>query len=258
VALAVVDQAIPRPGPNALLPGFLWPGFFYTRSIEKDNDKMNRILRYALYHAYPIIPKSIRWKIAHSNHVNWKFRMLEKHGEKDYYDLYDKLAEHQLKNIFGLGLDFSDKTVVDIGCGLRGILGIIKAEKKIGIDPSINDKVREAFNLPEDIIFMCEKVENLSLEDDQADLIFCLNTLNHVEDPVKALAEIKRILKKNGLFFLDVYLNQRGLGHTHVLNYRRIKNLLKDFNPIKTHLIRSHYDPLIGEFVPQSYGGIFN
>jgi ubiquinone/menaquinone biosynthesis C-methylase UbiE len=45
---------------------------------------------------------------------------------------------------------------------------------------------------------------NLQFNDEDIDAIICLNVLEHVEDPFKAVSEIYRVLKKGGILFLSV------------------------------------------------------
>jgi SAM-dependent methyltransferase len=47
-------------------------------------------------------------------------------------------------------------------------------------------------------------IHNIPIQDEIFDCIFCTGTLEHVEYPEKVLIEIKRIIKKNGLVYIDV------------------------------------------------------
>ncbi len=58
----------------------------------------------------------------------------------------------------------------------------IKLGKKI--HPEINFKIGDAHKLP--------------FDNNSFDLVICIETLEHLENPTKALAEIKRVLKKKG------------------------------------------------------------
>jgi len=77
-------------------------------------------------------------------------------------------------------------------------------------------------------------------ENQTFDLIFALDVLEHIFDPKSALNEIKRMLKKNGLFFISVP------SEALLVKYvRKVLNFLKkrDINPYHWQgLIRSEED----------------
>ncbi|MCK4820307.1 class I SAM-dependent methyltransferase [bacterium] len=47
-------------------------------------------------------------------------------------------------------------------------------------------------------------IHKVSLQDETVDCVFCTGTLEHVEYPEKVVKEIRRILKKNGIVYIDV------------------------------------------------------
>lgn len=219
--------------------------------------KAMRMKRKIVIKIYPLLPKFVRWWIAHKHHKEYKFNMLEKYGEKDYLELYDKKALIDLKKLQIDG-NFKNKTVVDIGCGLKGVLGVIKAKRKIGIDPSITDELKKKINLPEDIEYLSDKAESISLEDESVHVVFMINTFNHVQDPKKVLSEINRILKKEGLLLFEIYIEPYALGHTHKFNqFKLIKILSKRFDVIRTYYVCAMNHELTGEWVNPRWGGVF-
>ena len=73
------------------------------------------------------VPKRIRWLIAHDFHAAWKFSQEKIYGTKEYNRRIDKVSKDKLINFYEVGLDFSEKVFVDVGCGTRGLLYVIKA-----------------------------------------------------------------------------------------------------------------------------------
>jgi SAM-dependent methyltransferase len=50
-------------------------------------------------------------------------------------------------------------------------------------------------------------VMNISIADEKIGTVLCLDTYEHVENPIKATKEIFRVLKPNGLFILSSVMN---------------------------------------------------
>lgn len=94
-------------------------------------------------------------------------------------------------------------TVLDVGCGEGFTLKKLE-EKKIGkknegVDYSadaikIGKKIYPELNLSKGNIY------ELKYEDNSFDLLICTEVLEHLEDPVKAVAEMRRVTSKYILF----------------------------------------------------------
>jgi len=111
------------------------------------------------------------------------------------------------------GLDFSffkDKSVCEIGCGPFGMIYYIDAKTKIGIDPLIpyyqelglitDDRTKNITLLP-------GGGENLQkVASNSIDIVICYNVLDHVSKPEGVIFEAHRILKPNGVFFLNCHI----------------------------------------------------
>lgn len=103
---------------------------------------------------------------------------------------------------------FSNKIVVDIGCGPVGSLHFFNAKIKIGIDPLV--KKYEIFDIKtHDMIYMDGKAENIPLISSYADVVISVNALDHGENFDKALEEINRILKPGGQILLELNLSEK-------------------------------------------------
>lgn len=98
--------------------------------------------------------------------------------------------------------------LLDVGCG-KGGPGMKIAEKMeldlTGVD-IVKDAVLQArelqasFDLAYSPNFMVGELYNIPVEDDCFDAVICVDSLWTVDDKVKALSEVKRVLKTDGRF----------------------------------------------------------
>jgi len=150
------------------------------------------------------------------NEVGW-FLYREKHGYNHWTNSYaeERLAWSPMlleEVLSACGQDrkwIEDKTVVSIGSGCTGDLAAWPAALKIAIDPlfytyhHLDMLIKDAPGTNR-TLYLSTGVEDIPLLDDSADLVLCRNALDHMPDPKTALAQIWRILRKDGVFFLSV------------------------------------------------------
>jgi ubiquinone/menaquinone biosynthesis C-methylase UbiE len=99
---------------------------------------------------------------------------------------------------------FADKTVVEIGCGPAGISTVLNATVKIGLDPLASTYRREFRTDMDECQYLTARGEDVPIRDNSADVIFCVNVLDHVMDPNSVLRETKRILRTDGILILGL------------------------------------------------------
>ncbi len=104
---------------------------------------------------------------------------------------------------FGLKPDFFvGKRLLDVGCGPVGSLEWISgAKSRVGIDPL----AREYLWLgawKQKMKYIACGAEKMPFLDENFDLIFCFNALDHVDDLAAASREISRVLARKGLLLL--------------------------------------------------------
>jgi SAM-dependent methyltransferase len=105
----------------------------------------------------------------------------------------------------------AEKTVVSVGCGCTGDLAAWPAAIKIAVDPLLYtyqklDMLIEDIDGTNRTVHLAMGVEDLPLLDESAHLVICRNALDHMQDPTKALQQMWRILKADGMLFLSVDL----------------------------------------------------
>lgn len=161
--------------------------------------------------------------------------------KKEIAEGYDKIA----KNVH-LDTDFYRRciamhkgysgSIVDIGCG-QGLL--LKELRKVanqdatfsGTDISAEMCRITKENNPDAIIKQGD-AEDLPFDDNQFDIVFMTEVLEHLLDYPKALSEVKRVLKTDGVFIVTVP-NRDWLRYDF---YDKIRN--KSFQPVDDHYFR--------------------
>jgi SAM-dependent methyltransferase len=97
------------------------------------------------------------------------------------------LAER--KELFG-------ERILDVGCGFGFVVGNLKAQFKVGVDRYKSG--REAAGRFQNVLFLGGDAKSLPLKDESLDTVFCLDVLEHVEEPSQAVKEVFRVLKAGG------------------------------------------------------------
>jgi SAM-dependent methyltransferase len=118
-------------------------------------------------------------------------------GNEHYEPLYTEM--------FGLTRDFyRDKRVLDIGCGPRGSLEwATETKERVGLDP-LADAYREFGVEAHAMTYVAAPAEKIPYTDGYFDVVTSLNSLDHVDDPGRAIKEVARVLRSAGAFLLEV------------------------------------------------------
>jgi SAM-dependent methyltransferase len=164
----------------------------------------------------------VRWKEFHELRY-WKTRK-QQEGElsnKHYSYFY---TEH-----FGLDKAFySDKVILDIGCGPRGSLEWAgMASQRMGLDP-LADKYLRLGADRHGMEYLHAPAEAIPLAEGSCDVVCSFNSLDHVENVEQAVREIGRVTKPGGLFLLLVDVNHPPTAcEPHELTPRMLIDLLQ-------------------------------
>ena len=145
--------------------------------------------------------------------------------------------------------------ILDVACGQGGLsLKIAKSGCKVyGIDISENvistaRRLSERANLASE--FEVADAEHLPYADGYFDKIICSSSLEHFQDDVKALKEMNRVLKTNGILIMTVdslsypiseRLKQEHKEKYHVVNYYDRDKLKDRLELSGFNLIQSKY-----------------
>ena len=112
-------------------------------------------------------------------------------------------VEYLYTTSFGLDLSFYDgKRILDIGCGPRGSLEWANgATLRIGVDP-LAEAYRKLGTEQHAMQYVACGAEDLPFHDGAFDVVCSFNSLDHVDDLDRVIAEIIRVLAEDGTFLL--------------------------------------------------------
>lgn len=149
--------------------------------------------------------------------------------------------EHFNRYYFVLNqLNLSDKVVVDLASGEGYGTSILssQAKKVYGIDISKNSINHAKFKYQkENLEFLVGEAVNIPLKDMIADVFVSFETIEHIEDHLGFLNEIKRVLKPDGIliistpnkqFYSELSKNQN-IFHIKELYYSEFKDLISRY-----------------------------
>lgn len=132
---------------------------------------------------------------------------------KDWNDLYKKegvIQKEKCERVLNAIKFFKDndaKRVLDLGCGTGRY---IEELKKAGLEAEGCDMSEKALQItqkafPKIVLKRCDMTE-LEYEDNSFDAVLCNQVIQHglLKEVKKAIAEIKRVLKKDGILYISV------------------------------------------------------
>ena len=111
---------------------------------------------------------------------------------------------------FGLTSDFyENKRLLDVGCGPAGSLAwATMAADRVGVDPLVGQY--RSLGIDEQRMRYVEaSSEDMPFAHESFDVVSSLNSLDHVEDVQRTIAEMVRVLRVNGSLLLLVEVNHR-------------------------------------------------
>jgi ubiquinone/menaquinone biosynthesis C-methylase UbiE len=143
-----------------------------------------------------------------------------------------------------------DEGVLDAGCGDGGVARLLRTRVRevtaVDVEPS------RAWNDEPGLRFLVADAEALPFDDDSFDVVHSKDSLHHMHDPARALAEYHRVLKPGGVALI-VEANRYNpffyphmtvaLGHEHFTR-RRFRELVNGtFVTARFGAFEAHYAP---------------
>ncbi len=103
---------------------------------------------------------------------------------------------------------FDDKVCLDIGCGPMGSMTwLTNARAAIGLDPLV-EQYRQFGIERHRMLYLSCGAEHIPLLSRYVDVVFSMNSLDHVDDLPAVCDEIRRVLKTGGWFIASLNLDE--------------------------------------------------
>jgi 2-polyprenyl-3-methyl-5-hydroxy-6-metoxy-1,4-benzoquinol methylase len=130
---------------------------------------------------------------------------IDKEGSKKFVDEY--VAEEELYKEYFNGKiqtyikDRKPKLLLDIGCGAGIFLDCVNklGWKSIGVDSS---KAAIKYSKLKGLNVKLGKIEQLKLNPNSFDVITIFQTIEHLDNPLKIMQKVNKLLRPNGIFLL--------------------------------------------------------
>ena len=143
------------------------------------------------------MPAARRWAKRHEELAYWRSRLAAE-GQ-----LRGTEYERFFTDWFGLTrADYEGRRVLDIGCGPRGSLDWASmTAERVGLDPLADEYVRLRGG-GGGMTFVAGVAESIPFPDSHFDVIASFNSLDHVDDLGRAVAEITRVARPGAALLL--------------------------------------------------------
>src|SRR6266516_4893953 len=154
----------------------------------------------------PLLPRSVRHKVRwilmrpqqriahkHKDELDFWRTWISQNGAEPETDYYRKFMM-DMGNVSDLAF-FHGKVCLDIGCGPKGSLTwLTNARYAIGLDPLVESYAE--FGIRQHaMLYLNARVEQIPLPTAYVDVVFSMNSLDHVDNLSRACSEIRRVLR---------------------------------------------------------------
>ncbi len=151
--------------------------------------------------------KLLRWKIAQTAERIWWKRYLRNKDTTNYL-LWKKNYWHNLIELCKKTLVVKDTDIIiDAGCGPAGIFINFPMQKVYAFDPLLHRYEKDLQHFKKEM-YTNVHFDNATIEEysntEAADVLFCMNAINHVQDIEKAYNNLVKLVKPNGYICITI------------------------------------------------------
>jgi SAM-dependent methyltransferase len=182
---------------------------------------------------------------------------LDEHQKAELDSVLSKHVQHKSSPTEKIATDFiapkwlegklDNKTVdlntriICLGGGSGDDVPHVKSNFKFNVDHLAHEYIKLSPEMKEEqaaegkIKHVASTTEFLPFRDNYADMVYSRNSLDHVNNPLKTMQEIHRVLKPSGKFFLSVFYNSNFIDccETTIIDEDFVNNHLKNIFSIE-------------------------
>ncbi len=177
------------------------PALEPARAKRQEGNPMLDLIRSAVGYGFRVL-RPEQYKQRH------ELRFWRQRYEAEGHTLANDQYEKYYTTFFGIDREsYRGKRLIDIGCGPRGSLEWADmAVECIGLDTLANEYLRLGADRHR-MRYVNAPSESIPFPAAYFDAAFAFNSLDHVRDPARSIAEVKRIVRPGGFFLLITELN---------------------------------------------------
>lgn len=149
-----------------------------------------------------------------------------------FWDHYEEAPTEIVRFCDAAGLSLISRTIADIGCGdgimALGLCRLTRPRKLVGFDivPTNTEillarsrSCGEEGSLPAELQFRASEPTSTGAAEGEFDFVYSWSAFEHIADPMAMLAEIRRILRPEGHFFLQLWPFYRSAKGSHLWDW---------------------------------------
>jgi len=125
----------------------------------------------------------------------------------------------------------SNAVILDVGCGPTCAAQLFNSGLKIFLDPLMNSYQKTYSGILPGGEKISSTAEKIPLKDNIADIVLCVNALDHMIDPGRALGEMCRVLKQDGILLLGLFIHPPPIASVRRLIERYLPFFREDAHP---------------------------
>ena len=125
----------------------------------------------------------------------------------------------------------SNAVILDVGCGPTCAAQLFNSGLKIFLDPLMNSYQKTYSGILPEGEKISSTAEKIPLKDNSADIVLCVNALDHMINPGRALGEMRRALKRDGIFLLGLFIHPPPIAIARRLIERFLPFFREDAHP---------------------------